>query len=73
MPKNNASGNSFKHVMSTVKVSDWLVLIAALFLLTQINFTALDFLDKIYLGTLIIWAVLFVLRLWIVFKHGSNK
>ena len=61
-----------KEALKSVKIFDWFIVAAAVIILLRMDFSNLTEIDMIYLATLIIWAVLFVLRLVIVAKRGGE-
>ncbi len=59
-------------IFKAVHPFDWLIAVAAVWLLKTVDFDNLSAVNIIYLVTFAIWAVLFALRIVIVVKNDDN-
>ena len=56
-----------------VNVLDVLILLLALWIFHDLDFSNLTLFDKIYVGTFSIWFLLFIIRFVIIFKKKFGK
>ncbi len=58
-----------KQVLQSVNKIDWLIFIMAVWILIEMDMNALTTVDIIYLITFAIWLVLFVVRLFLIYRN----
>lgn len=59
-----------KTILKSVQFLDWLIIAAAVFLLTNMDYANLTTVNIIYLVSFAIWLVLFVARIYIIAKRN---
>ena len=65
-----------RSVLKSIKLIDALILAMAVWIVIGIDFGNMSVMDKVYVVTFSIWVVLFVLRLFILYRkntQGENK
>lgn len=65
-----------KSVLKSIKLIDALILAMAVWIVIGIDFGNMSVMDKVYVVTFSIWVILFVLRLFILYRkdaRGGNK
>ena len=60
-------------IKKSLKPFDYLILIAAVILFTNLDYNNLGMIDKIYMVTFVIWFVLLLTRVYIIYQGGRNK
>ena len=60
-------------IKKSLKPFDYLILLAAAILFTNLDYNNLNMIDKIYIATFIIWFVLLLTRIYIIYKGGQNQ
>ena len=56
-----------------LKIFDYFVLIAAVFMFSHIDFANLDTVEIVYLVTFVLWFIMLAVRIFILYKNGGRK
>jgi len=62
-----------KSVLKSIKLIDALILAMAVWIVAGIDFNNMSTMDKVYVVTFSIWVVLFVLRLFILYRKNVQE
>ncbi len=62
----------FEIIKQSLSKIDCLLIVAALFIFSTLDYSNLSLDDKIYLGVFGIWMVMLAVRIFITYKNGGN-
>jgi len=60
-------------IKKSLSVLDYLIIVAACFLLTHLDYANLTLTDKFYLVTFVIWFAMLAVRIFILYKNEVRK
>jgi len=56
-----------------LKLFDYFILIAAVFMFSRLDFANLDIVQIVYVVTFVLWFIMLAVRIFILYKNGGKK
>ena len=56
-----------------LKIFDYFILIAAVYMFSHLDFSNLDTVQIVYLVTFVLWFIMLAVRVFILYKNGGKK
>ena len=63
----------FEIIKKELKVFDYLIIIAAFYMFSKLDFANLDMVEIVYLVTFVLWFIMLAVRVFIIYKNGGKK
>ncbi len=60
-------------IKDTLKIFDYLILVAAIYMFSHFDYSNLDTVQIIYIVTFVLWFVMLAVRIIILYKNGGKK
>ena len=63
----------FEIIKKELKVFDYLIIIAAFYMFSRLDFANLDIVQIVYVVTFVLWFIMLAVRVFIIYKNGGKK
>ena len=63
----------FEIIKKELKVFDYLIIIAAFYMFSRLDFANLDIVQIVYVVTFVLWFIMLAVRVFILYKNGGKK